>query len=540
MRRLGSVIGIFTLVLVACEGDQAPVSGPEAVEGPSLESAVQPHPMNANPPSRDGRGLEGAIHGGGALISNGTVQLGVHPEGHLNIPGGTPSSGTSSTTVVGLRYVPTNGEATAPGCLCEGWGVADASTGIFGNASEDTGGVDNLTVISFDHTPTTATSVVEVGSTFRVTHDYFPSPATPNLYQVDVTIENISGGMIGDLRYTRGMDWDISPNTFSEFSTIQGAVAATNVILANNNGFNDVNPLAFHGDIGFSGDFVDAGPLDHGAHFDFGFGSLDVGESFSFTTFYGAAGTESAANAALGAVGAEVFSYGQANCSDCASWEPLPGNGHPTGMDGATSGRPHTFIFAFEGVGGAPIIPPGGGMVGTACPVTAADNTITPTRFGPITFWLGTDGPDIAVGGPGVDIFIMKGGDDLACGLGGRDVFNGGSGDDTWYGGPGNDVALGMEGSDTLHGEGGLDRNDGGHTGPTDQVDLDVDTCSDEDDQNFLCEVITGRPAPAPDDMDDPGGDLLSSLRTGPAADSPRERVVAGASRTLRLGGASR
>ncbi|MCX7594124.1 MAG: hypothetical protein N2235_10250, partial [Fischerella sp.] len=63
-----------------------------------------------------------------AIISNGTIQLGVNQEGHLNVPGGTPSSG-SGTTSVGLRFLPTNADGTAPGCLCEGWGVADAESG---------------------------------------------------------------------------------------------------------------------------------------------------------------------------------------------------------------------------------------------------------------------------------------------------------------------------------------------------------------------------------------------------------------------------
>ncbi len=54
----------------------------------------------------------------GAIISNGLIQLGVNEQGHLNVPGGTRSSG-SGTTYVGLRFLPTNAEAIAPGCLCE-------------------------------------------------------------------------------------------------------------------------------------------------------------------------------------------------------------------------------------------------------------------------------------------------------------------------------------------------------------------------------------------------------------------------------------
>ena len=41
----------------------------------------------------------------------------------------------------------------------------------------------------------------------RVTHDYHPS-ANPNLYEVTVTVENISAVPV-DLRYRRVMDWDI-------------------------------------------------------------------------------------------------------------------------------------------------------------------------------------------------------------------------------------------------------------------------------------------------------------------------------------------
>lgn len=324
----------------------------------SEDAASTMHPMNAaaleRQPARKAPDFGTANFP--AIISNGTVQLGVNPEGHLNAPGGTLSSGASGTTNVGLRFVPTNGEATAPGCLCEGWGVADAATGNSGHASVDTGGVFNVAVESFDTTASEATSVVNVGGRFRVTHRYRPSPATPFLYEVAVTIENISGAPIGDLRYTRSMDWDIAPNTFSEFVTIQGTAGATNVLLANNNGFNNVNPLDFHGDIGFSGDFVDQGPADHGAHFDFGFGSLDAGQSHTFTIFYGAAGDETSALGALGSVQAEVYSFGQANWD--GTGDPLDPFGAPTGEHGFTTGQPATFIFAFAGVGGEPVNAP--------------------------------------------------------------------------------------------------------------------------------------------------------------------------------------
>ena len=280
----------------------------------------------------------GAVLGEPAIISNGTVQLGINPEGELNVPGIEPSSQTG-TTNVGLRYVPTGAEATADGCLCEGWGAADAISNVSGSANISVGGVSNLTVESFDTTPTTAVSVTDVGTTLRVTHDYHPS-AVPNLYEVTVTIQNTSAATVTP-RYRRVMDWDVEPTAFSEFVTIGGTAGAANVLFANDNGFASADPLVSGApEIAFTGDAVDNGPNDHGALFDFGFDNLAPGGSVTFKTYYGGAATEAEANAALGAVGAEVFSYGQ-----------------PSTPDGPTLGTPNTFIFAFAGVGGVAVVP---------------------------------------------------------------------------------------------------------------------------------------------------------------------------------------
>ena len=298
------------------------------------------------------------------IIASPLVQLGVNQEGHLNVFGGTPSSGTR-TTIVGLRFRPTNAESTAPGCLCEGWGVADATTGVAGYANESIDGVVNLQLESFRRTAETAVSVVRVGNpgTFRVTHDYHPSPFTDNLYEVKVTIENTSGQET-DVRYRRVMDWDVEPTAFNEFVTVvtlQGSELAKNVLFSSNGGFATANPLGAREwsseteclgddpttpdppevDHACIGDFQDAGPDDHGALFDFGFGKLQPGEKVTFFTYYGAAATEVGANAALAAVQAEVYSFGQ-----------------PNTPDGPTLGTPNTFVFAFSGVGGEPVLPP--------------------------------------------------------------------------------------------------------------------------------------------------------------------------------------
>jgi hypothetical protein len=279
-------------------------------------------------------------------IDNDTVLLAVRPEGHLNVEDG--SGSPAGPGAVGLHFIPTGNEATAPGCLCEGWGAADAGSNVTGyaNVSSD-GGANNMTVESFTTTDSTAVSVVNIQDTLRVTHDYHPSPDTSNLYEVTVTIQNITGGSLSDIRYRRVMDWDVEPTAFAEFVTINGG-NASQLLFDSNNGFATANPLGGPSDLGLTGDFVDAGPNDHGALFDFGFGALAAGESTSFNIFYGAAADEAGADAAVAASGAEVFSYGQPSSSDPAV------------------GTPNTFIFAFGGVGGDPIFGP-----------TAVDDTLT-------------------------------------------------------------------------------------------------------------------------------------------------------------------
>lgn len=269
----------------------------------------------------------------GSTITNGTVTLGVNDEGNLIVGG------------VGLTFVPTGGEALAPGCDCEGWGVADAGSGRFGKAGEDFGD-QNITVESFTNTANSAVSTVKVsdggGDFVRVIHDFKPS-SSPNLYQVDVTIRNISGANISDLRYRRAMDWDTPPTEFDELVTIVTG-GATDLLFSSDDGFADGNPLSGPSSILFTGEATDSGPHDHGALFDFGFGALANGASKTFTIFYGAADNEANARAALGAVVADnIFSLGK----------PDPAN-PAVGVDGS----PNTYIFGFKGVGAPPIAPP--------------------------------------------------------------------------------------------------------------------------------------------------------------------------------------
>lgn len=326
------------------------------------------------------------------IISNGTIALGVKDTGGLNV-GHVTGAGGAVTNVFGPGFSSVGGavgsvngtgvralfpnapegfESTYPGCLCEGFGVAVASLGITGF---DGNGFLNLTAAA----PTfgvngggngIATTVATINNAagapvLRVTHDFKPS-ASQYLYQVDVTIENISGGDLGagatDLRYKRVMDWDTEPTAFDEFVTLQGH-PATNLIGSSNDGFQTANPLVLPSSIAdgacAAGDasvvntnFTDCGVEDHGANFLFGFPALLgvdnpatelIDETMrTFTIFYGAAPSQVAADLARAIVGAEVYSYGQ--CSGAGAC--LGG--------GPANGTPVTYIFAFAGVGGTP------------------------------------------------------------------------------------------------------------------------------------------------------------------------------------------
>ncbi len=276
-----------------------------------------------------------------SVIDNGTIQLGVDDYGQLNVPG---SASAGGTTYVGLRYMPTNNDSTAPGCICEGWGVGIGDTGAFGAANNAVLGVQNLSLVSFASTASTATSVVDLGSSLRITHHFAPAAETPNLYRVNVTIENIGALAIADLRYTRTMDWDIEPTPFSEFVTHVGTATTTALLYSDDNGFIDPNPFATRGPIvggTVNTDFADVGPSDHGSTFDFGFGALAAGSKYSFDIFYGAGRNTANALAALAAVGPELYSMGK------------PNNGA-----GGPNNDANVFVFAFKGVGGEVVVAP--------------------------------------------------------------------------------------------------------------------------------------------------------------------------------------
>jgi len=311
-----------------------------------------------------------------AIIQNSEVQLGVGAYGALNVAGGTSSNGDGTTTV-GLRSVRTNSDSTSPGCECEGWGVGLRSTGTFGQSNNSQGGVQNLSLVSFSFTASTAVSVVDVTGGLRVTHDYHPIAGTPYLYEVLVSITNNTGAALvaGDLVYRRVMDWDI-PTPGEESVTIQGVpdllgvVNGSNLVRSDNNGFNPGDPFTFESygcqNVNFT-DLRGGDPCagsdstgtsasdDEGALFDFEFEALAAGATRIFATYYGVAPNKAAADAARSLVDGDasdveigLYSYGScvAGLTDCD----------------ATTGAPDTFIFGFGAAAGKlePPEPPSG------------------------------------------------------------------------------------------------------------------------------------------------------------------------------------
>jgi len=305
-----------------------------------------------------------------AIITNGTVSLGVDLFGNLNVScgSGAPGTATSSRCInggngVGVYSNATGDESTYDGCPCEGWGAGVAggtSDGTWGGANASAygfasgSGSGSVTSTSYTQDGLNATTVVNINNVMSVTQFFHPS-ATPGLYQVDVTITNLTGDVLGvgdnGIRYRREMDWDIEPTPFDEITTING-VGASGLLNSSDNGFIGSNP--FDGGTltntcdpsSVNADVYHSGPCDHGAAFDFGFPALAAGASDTFSIFYGVATNEANALSELGAVGADnVYSLGQSNCN---------GQGYGAGPDlDSCVPNEETFIFGFKGIKGA-------------------------------------------------------------------------------------------------------------------------------------------------------------------------------------------
>ena len=293
----------------------------------------------------------GVLEAGTLVNSAGTLAIGVNDEGHFNTS--VDSVAVNGGGFTGLAYnfgtalAPVFRDATTPDCLCEGFGVSATIGGgsASGYANVAIDGVVNLSAgaaaIGVGTITTTASLTSHPGLT--ITHVYQEATNAPaELWRAEVTITNMTGGTIDDVRYVRVMDWDVPLTEFDEFVTIMGTGTTTLLELSHDDGFESANPLDPVSNAILAGttdvDFTDSSPADHGAFFRFNFGSLMDGESYTFNIFYGAAANETAALAAIAAEDLELFSLGQSN-------------------DGGMGFRSPTFIFGFSGVGGTPVIP---------------------------------------------------------------------------------------------------------------------------------------------------------------------------------------
>ena len=266
-----------------------------------------------------------------ALLStaDGNVTVGVNELGSLFNGDGGPMTGINYAGV---------GDALTPGCLCEGWGV---SYGAANTGNVYAGSPTNVDFVSFVTDGSTFATSVTTMDSLTVTQAYARPAGSGALIENTVTITNTGAVALTDVRYARNMDWDVPPTTFSEMVTIQRG-GSTALLHSTNDGFSASNPLAPPGTLcgaPANSDYVDFGPCDHGAWFSFGFGTLDPGESITFSIFYGATANEALAIAALAGVAAEVYSLGQNSRTPSV-------------------GDPATYIFGFAGVGGTPVTAP--------------------------------------------------------------------------------------------------------------------------------------------------------------------------------------
>jgi len=297
----------------------------------------------------------------GAIIGDGEVILGIRNCAALNeryTSGHLPKTDPTGMNYVGIRNKNVHsgfgvGEITGVerGCLCEGWTVMAydnnkksynwcgdnaAQNGPFNIRNDDCGtySLKNRTFVSTAEC--LACGNKSKKETFvKVRHDFHIS-SEPELYEVQVVIENPTNKYYPSVEYRRTFDWDIDPSPFNEFVTHSGAEKCPAVTFAVDNGFCQQDPNLACNQLYASGDFVDVGPYDHGSTFQVNLGTLRPKSKKEFTFYYGLSpgkcdgwiSPEMAMLQALQNVGATVYSLGQKNTN------PLVGD-------------PFTFAFGF-------------------------------------------------------------------------------------------------------------------------------------------------------------------------------------------------
>jgi hypothetical protein len=323
------------------------------------------------------------------IITTPQVSVGVFQFGNLIacVPGASPTCSADSQQV-GLQFVPTGFDSISAGCDCEGWGVSyDGTTSVWANKANSVAtllntGCPSRSLLSFTSSPTMADSHV-AACNLEVRHTFNTMPTTNYMVKVDVVLDNVGGTTLNNLEYRRIMDWEVGPTAYSEYITVDGITPPPlAVVQFTDDGHGTNNPLAAIGTLTISGPpyFIDRGPLNNGATFDFNFGTLPPGTAKTFTIFYGAAPTEAIALSEISSVNCEIWSMGQPNTAP-------------------TTGTPNTFFFCFQGLGGpvadfewTPVVPCHHEWVtlidlsapaGPSVPIVSAWWEILGTRYGP-------------------------------------------------------------------------------------------------------------------------------------------------------------
>jgi len=173
----------------------------------------------------------------------------------------------------------------------------------------------------------------------KVTHKYLPVAGQPDLYQVEVKIRNLKSETtaISDLRYRRSFDWNVDPYALHEYVTHHGTSSCSDVVKSIAYGQCHPDPNPDNGcSFGVSGDFTDTGPADLGSTLEFKLGPLQGKKTKTVRFYYGLSHPDGGSKTseqkmkdALAAVGANVYSLGQAHYN------------HNTGY-------PYTFGFGYS------------------------------------------------------------------------------------------------------------------------------------------------------------------------------------------------
>ena len=278
---------------------------------------------------------ESAIIYNSTTVEEQQIALGIRKEGQMGARSGNIAENASDTGIAykfdgsySQGYKSGWQDATTPGCLCEGWGagfVDRVGRQSHGRANESKGGVQNIEVKSFVSDETSITSTVWIKDSvgqpvLEVTHRFGPAAKVPGaLFQALVTMTNISGDSLQDVRYNRTMDWDVPPTEFNEYVTIKGAAASAaspntpKILYSGDNGFMTPDPFSSSGSYGsYRNKDVDrGGPTDHGFTATFKLGELLCGEAHTFMIYYGAAADRPTMEAAFVTEDVPLYSIGE-------------------------------------------------------------------------------------------------------------------------------------------------------------------------------------------------------------------------------------